>query len=111
MEYVRLTGSEKMYGSKALLYAEMELLDSIKHIRNYKKLRIKEIKLKTELKKTVKDVKTKLSELDKALPKNHSHKSAKSEKAKKAEETYNKKRKDLQSEIDEIQRKLQRLSS
>ncbi|MBX4196368.1 hypothetical protein KW805_02155 [Candidatus Pacearchaeota archaeon] len=68
-EYVRITVAEKLYGQKHLLHSQLSLLNSVKRMRGYEKLRKEENLLKIELKKTVLDALNSLEILEKMLPK------------------------------------------
>lgn len=107
MRYIQLDTAEQEYGTKHLLYAEMGLLNSMKHYQEYKKLRKIEITLKLDLKKHIAEVSELLASLEKILPKVK----VKTPEVEQAESTlYSKKRRDLEWEIEEIKRKISTLS-
>jgi len=115
-EYVRLSIPENTYGQKHLLYAQMELLNSLKHFEEYKKLRKTELLAKIELKRKLEILSAHLKELDKILP--ESQIKIKSEKplpfdfpeAKKDSEAVRKSM-SLDAELEAIKRKLNHLQN
>ncbi len=81
----------------------MDLLSIMKNYENFKELRKKELAYKSALKRKLTEIKEAMEELEKLLPKTHPHETQ-AEKAKlisKAKTRY-----DLESEIEDIQRKL-----
>lgn len=106
MEYVKLTFPEKIYAQKNLLQSELSFLKTLKHLKNYRTLRKSELRLKTSLKKSFSELSTLLKEFEETLPKEDKHEKQKRMKS----SLKHKKRKDLESEIDEIKSKLARLS-
>jgi len=105
MEYVKLDPSEQTYSKKNLLYSEMEILRITKRYEEFVKLRKLELNLKSSLRKKIKEVKEDIEILNSFLPtvkkKNYELANAK--------KNYPKPRKDLESEIAEIQQKLAEL--
>lgn len=105
VEYIGLTYEQKTYGKKNLLYSQMELLGTIKRYENYKKLRKQEIVLKKSLKQKISEVHQELLKFDSLLPK------VKAERSNVPKiSTIQKKRSDLQNEIEELKRKIEELS-
>lgn len=104
MEYIGLTTSKKNYGEKNLLYCQINSLTILKKIDIYKKLRKEEFALKRILKRNIKEASSILSNLENILPE------VKQEKFKplKIYKT-SKKRRDLESEIEDIKRKIAEL--
>ena len=103
MRYVKLDHSEQVYGEKNLLYCEMELLNTLKRFRKYKKLRKEESALKNLLKKTINDLRDELRKLDEMLPK-EKYTGFKINASRKTP-----KRSDLEQEIEQIRRKIAEL--
>jgi hypothetical protein len=103
-EYVALEPSQKIHGKRNLLYCEMELLNTIKRYRFYKKLRKEELALKKLLKRAVTELEDELRKLDELLPKTKHHKLGPAE-----IHTENRGRSDLEQEIDDIKRKISEL--
>lgn len=68
-EYTRLTHPEIIYGEKNFLQSQLELLNSIKSAEEYQKLRRRELRLKIELRRKLKNLRDNIKELDKKLPK------------------------------------------
>ena len=114
-EYIKLTGPEMTYGEKNLLHSQLELLKSIKICKNYQILRKQELRSKLALKRKLSELKNNLKEFEKLLPKikeapKPKITKSKSEKIKIPEITKKKsKAKALESEIEEIKSKLQKL--
>ncbi len=115
-EYVKFSPEEVSYSKKNLLYSEMEILNSIKHLSDYKKLRNHELILKIDLKKKVDEINTSIAILQKILPKTD----FKEIKRREESENYelenslkdiieDKKTLSVEQELDEIRRKLQSL--
>jgi len=73
-EYVKISTEEVKYSEKNLLQSQMEMLESIKVSKEYKKLRRSEFLLKIELKKHLSVLKESLNELSRVLPQTHMHK-------------------------------------
>ena len=68
-EYVGFNYSEKKFGQKSFLMAQLEILDSLKNIGEYKKLRQEELALKIALKVKISETLQKLEELNGLMPK------------------------------------------
>ena len=82
----------------------MELLTILKKIKSYKKLRKEEFAIKRILKRKIEELRTILKDLNKILPE------TKKDKFRATRIPKNpKKRKDLESEIEEIKRKISEL--
>ncbi len=105
MEYIRLEHSEQVYGKKHLLYSQMEILNIIRRYESMKKMRETEFKIKTSLKRKIKQVQDELKILDSFLPKT---KFSSAEEIKTKQHHYTKK-KEIQSELEEIRKKLAEL--
>ena len=68
-EYVGFSHSEKKFGQKSFLMAQLEILDSLRNIGEYKKLRQEELVLKIALKMKINEMFQKLEELNRLMPK------------------------------------------
>ncbi|MBI2452006.1 hypothetical protein HYV50_02925 [Candidatus Pacearchaeota archaeon] len=112
-EYVRVSASEKAFGHTGLLNGQLELLDIMKKVRNYRTVRNEELMLKIVLKAKIGELLEAIEKLEKTLP--ESYFKAEVPKAKKermsAENRKELEELGLQGEIDEIRRKLDRLQS
>jgi hypothetical protein len=106
MEYVHITPEEQKYAQKNLLQSQIEVLTIMKRYQAYKQLRKKELILKSALKRKVTELNEELKILDRALPSVHT---AAQTKEKVNAQIPIKKRSDLESEIIDIKRKLERL--
>jgi hypothetical protein len=67
-EYVKFSAPEKIYGQKNMLRSELESLEVVKRIRNFKKLRKEDLVLRLALKKKIQESLENLKTLDKLLP-------------------------------------------
>lgn len=111
-EYVKISASESYYGQKNLLHAQLELLDLIKRIRNFKSLRDEELMLKVTLKSKAKEVTGTLEALNRTLPVSHYKeyyelkREAGKKKAKREKHFVS-----LQQEIEDVRSKLARLQN
>jgi len=105
VEYIGLSHEQKIYGKKNLLYSQMELLSALNHYQNYKKYRKYELSLKKSLKEKIYQTQEAISRLDSLLPKTKHERFG----PPKITTTIQKKRSDMQSEIDEIKRKIAEL--
>lgn len=68
-EYIRFLSPQVKYGQKAILESQLNLLSSLKHLREYKNLRDQELILKIHLKKKVEELRSSMDLLERALPK------------------------------------------
>lgn len=105
MEYVKLTSSEQAYSKKELLMSQMETLNIMKRYQKYKELRKQELALKSILKRKIGEVREELAVVDRSLPRMKE----KTEEDVQIAKTPIKKRHDLEFEIEEIKRKIERL--
>ncbi|MEK6858764.1 MAG: hypothetical protein AABX53_02530 [Nanoarchaeota archaeon] len=105
MEYVKLTASEQAYSKKELLMSQMETLNIMKRYQKYKELRKQELALKSILKRKIGEVREELSVIDRSLPRMKE----KTEDDNQITKVPVKKRHDLEFEIEEIKRKIERL--
>jgi len=100
-EYVGLNHVEKKYGEKELLNVQLEILDSLKRFKSFKKLREEEHVLRIALKSGIGQAKEALKVLGGFLPKtDYKLESEGSEEELSGEEVS------LAREIEEIRRKL-----
>ena len=100
-EYIRLNYGEQVFAQKNMLNSQLELLNGIKRLQAYRNLREKEFKLKIELKSKIGMLLDDLKTLEKNLPEvEDSFEYGKKENRKES----------LEQEIEEIRRKLERLS-
>ena len=104
--YIKLDYEEALSAKKELLSSELHSLVIAKKIKEYKFLRAKEFTLKKKFRTEIISLKNKTNLFISTLPKdeNKSHKPKKVIKEKKVE-------KGLQNELEEIKRKLERLSN
>ncbi len=108
IEYVKLEPSEQVYGKKHLLSSQIELLSIIKRYQKFKDLRKKELSLKALLRRTITELNEEIKIIDASLPKIKEQKTE--------EESFKmlntaKKRKDIETEILEIKRQLEKLQA
>jgi len=103
--YVKLDSPEALNSKKNLLATEINFLNIIKKIQNYRQLRTIELKKKLTLKTKLNELKAKINSLRKNLP------SAKISEKEEFETISEKtKRKSLEQELKEIKEKLASLS-
>ena len=115
-EYIKFSPAEISYGKNNTLHSEMEILTSIKHLSEYKKLRTQELMLKIDLRKKVEEINTAIAILEKSLPKT-TFKETQNQEEIEYQEIENalpnildqKKKLSIEEELDEIRRKLQTL--
>ena len=107
-EYVRFSGAESIYGQKGILHSELDILNSLKRMNRFEKLRSDEFVLKFAFKTKLDELLAGLEELDKLLPHHKMHGLFKEEKLK---EEAEKKNEDLtiEQELENIRRKLEKL--
>jgi len=103
-EYVKMTDSEKIFGAKSLLHSQVSLLNSVKHIQEYNRLRNEELAIKILLKKKLAEFDDGLKVLEKVMPK-----MAKEKEEEEVRKDSVKKRMSLESELEEIRRKIEKL--
>jgi len=108
-EHVRLSSAEKIYGEKMLLISQLNILNSHKMMKDYKKLRKEEFALKVELKSKIDETNSLIEMVDKMLPR------IKTNETKENEMFHHKNKKEvndnisLEQELEEIKRKLERI--
>ena len=104
VEHIGLSRSQFIYGKKNLLYSQMELLTIVKRYQEYKKFRKQELALKKLLGEKANEVHAEIENFSLTLPK------TKQEVFKPVEiRKSQKKRKDLEFEIEEIRSKIAQL--
>ena len=106
-EYVKIYAEEMEYGKKNLLEAQLSLINMIKNFSKYKEVRLENSTLKINLKSKISLLQESLNALDKILPEEiHHHKEDIFKEIKMEKQSHS-----LESEIDEIKRKLSLLQS
>ena len=70
-EYIKISALERTHGERSLLESQLNLLDAIKILKNYKEHRKKELLLKIELKNKTLETLESLKVLEKSLPRAH----------------------------------------
>lgn len=108
-EHVRIQPTERVYGEKQLLHAQLDIISLTNHYEAYKSLRAEELFLKIALKNKVAEAKDTLAVLDKLLPKPAIVPKAVKQAHEHAESPAHKKKLSLQEEVEEIRRKLEAL--
>jgi hypothetical protein len=109
VEYISLNQVAQKYGQKNLLISEVEILTLLKAHQNYKKLRKKELTLKTKLKSLILQIKKELTHLHHSIPK-VKYKKIISKTSKLKSYKTSKKRLSLEKEIIEIKGKIASLT-
>ena len=103
-EHVKISFTEGIYGQRNLLHSQLELLDSMKRFREYKRLRKDEYAMRILLKMKIEDAMGFLDRVNRELPKTTEIAD---------DEPTIKKMKpvelSLQEEIDKVKKKLSRL--
>lgn len=109
VEYVKFNKTESLYGQKRFLHGELELINAVKRLRNYKDLRREELVLRLALKKRAGEALENLRLLDKLLPHARLPKVEKKPEKKPEEEKEENKVLTLDQELEIIRRKLETL--
>lgn len=104
--HIKFNYEDAISGKKSLLSSELNLLQILRKIRNYKMLRKKELTEKTKLKKSLSELKSKIDDLSSTFPKREEKIIEMPKPVKTKKET---KHTAIQRELDEIKRKLERL--
>lgn len=118
-EYINISPSENAYSQKNMLSAQIDLLNSAKHIRTYKSLRKEELALKILIKTKISEIYEQMNILDKLLPRTKEEKqssalaySAEEQREEiKLEIESNQSHDILEKELNEIRAKLARIKS
>lgn len=112
--HVKLEFEEALQSKKDILSTQKDLIELLQSIKNYSAIRKEELNLKIKIHKKIKELKSNLSKLNQTVPKIKIP-----EILKKDEETEEKPKlkiktdyhdKDLESQLEEIQRRLRSLS-
>lgn len=103
--HIKFEYEEALNAKKKLLSSELNILQTAKHIRNYRLLRKKEIILKNKLNISLKNLKAKLNLIQLTFPKQET--STNTEKKLKKREI--KQDQDIKNQLKEIQEKLAKL--
>jgi hypothetical protein len=118
IEHVRITQNERKEGEKLLLQTQLDMLSTVKRLRNYKNLRKEELNLKLVLKTKLGETETLLSEIEKLMPETEykivegeKPKKVKKEKAVKEEKPKKEKEFTVEDEIDLIRKRLETMRS
>jgi len=106
-EYVRISSLESSYGQRELLESQLKLLNILSILKRYRNCRNEEIAIRVLLRTKIEEAKESIEVLEKMLPKP----SIKENERGLPEEKIEKDRYTLESEIEEIKRKLEKLSS
>lgn len=108
-EYVKFSPRESLYGDKNILHVELELLKTLKRVKNYRQLRKEEFVLKFALKQRMDEIEEQLKLLDKLLPHDKLpglDKTRKPVKKDKEQEKEDKEKLSLDQELEVIRRRL-----
>jgi len=103
--HIRINYEDILIGKKSLLSAEMDILQIIKRIRNYKILRQKESSLKNKLRTQLVSVRSKTTIMQKSFPQDQPMLRHKKRKEIKIQTPSS----DIQNEIEEIRKRLSSL--
>jgi len=106
--HVRFEHEEAVYGRKELLSFQMNALQLLKKIKNYKIFRKRELILKGKFKKQLSELKHNLNEINHFFPEEKTEQEI--DIIRKKEEIENKYNKDIEAQLREIKEKLARLS-
>jgi len=105
--HIKINHDEALHAREQILSMELNLLNTFKRIKSYRLLRKRESTERNKLKLGLKALKKTINDLDFDMPKDSNDEiDIKRKKIKKIE---GEERKDIQKELDEIQRKLARL--
>ncbi|GAI51275.1 unnamed protein product [marine sediment metagenome] len=104
--HIKFDYEDALNAKKQILSTELNLLRTEKKVKTYKLFRKKEIAVKNKLKTALKNLKTKINQIEKTFPEDKQ----KPITSKKREQDIKKKKKqDIKQELEEIQSKLERL--
>ncbi len=107
MEYIQLTLSESVIGKKNLLYSQINILDLIKRLQESKKIKDEKLAIKLLIRKKANEAIEELKSLYKLLPQIREDSSETDYEIK----TKERRREDLELEIESIRRQIERLNS
>jgi len=115
--HIKFDNAEAVTAKRDILISQMNLLRIAKTIRGYGFYRLKELELKMVLSKKTKEVKTNITKMQKILPILRIPEILKKEKVEEKEEEYHEEKRkksydrSLEDQLQEIQRRLNRLQS
>ncbi len=115
--HIKFDNAEAVTAKRDILTSQMNLLRIAKTIRGYGFYRLKELELKMMLSKKTKEVKTNITKMQKILPTLRIPEILKKEKVGEKEEEYHEEKRkksydrSLEDQLQEIQRRLNRLQS
>ena len=104
--HIRLDYEEALNAKKHLLSSELNLLQLMKTVKNYRTLRKKEITSKNKLKRELTSLKTKINLIESTFPKLRPNQLKIKKVEKKIRDEENE---DIQDELEEIKAKLKKL--
>ncbi len=104
--HIKFGYEEALFAKKEILCAEIDILEAIKRLRNYRLLRKKDFLLKSNLKTSLKSTEMKINLFQSTLPQEERPKTPRI-RVKKIEKGYNK---HIQNQLEEIREKLEKLS-
>ncbi len=107
--HIRLEYSEALESKRQILTTELNILQISKRIKNYKSIRKNEQTLKTKFRTNIIELKSLIQSIQETFPKHEKleEPKLKKEENKKVEKEYQEK--DIQSQLEEIQRKLSQM--
>jgi hypothetical protein len=105
-EYVKFSGAERLYGEKNILHSELEVLNFVKGIKEYKEVRKESLILRIALKNKLEELDEAMKMLDKLLPKDMPPGISLT---KRMDEKMGRKNISLEQEIEVIRRRLAKL--
>jgi len=106
-EYIRFESREILDNHKTLLESQVNFLNSLKNISNYKKSRNEQFNLKIALKNKLDELKQELLILDKTLP--HTSNKFLSEEEKFERSIRHEEQTSIEKELEEIKNKLKKM--
>lgn len=107
--HIRLNSDELINSKKEILSTEEDLIRILQTLKKYQLLRANELKLKTRFLKKLKETKTEIKKLEEILPMPKIPKILKGIESEKEKFNISPKKDNLESQLDEIQRKLREL--
>lgn len=107
-KHIRMDQEEVISAKREILHSQINTLHLIKKLRNYKILRKKELNLRTKLKQEMGFLKSKINLIISTMPKEASERPVR-ELKKSPVKNKEKINNDIQNELEEIKKKLERL--
>jgi|AntAceMinimDraft_18_1070375.scaffolds.fasta_scaffold40367_4 hypothetical protein len=111
--YIKLSCSELTQSKKEILSIEINLIKILQIIKNYKFLRMQELKSKIKLLKKLKETRAEIKRFEQTLPKSQISKRINGNKTETKKEKFLEKviknKNNLESQLQEIQKKLKNL--